>query len=260
VKGDDIMPDVLVDRAEGVATVTLNRPKRKNGITWQLIEDLLRELEAIAGDPADRAVVLTGAGGAFCSGMDLSESVAPDELRFMRRVGQVVTLLHEMPKPTIAKVVGPAMGFGCSLALACDLAVAGENAVLGEIFADRGLTLDGGGSWLLPRLVGLAKAKELVFFARRLSGAEAASIGLVARSVPDEKLDAEVDEWAGTLADGPTLALSIMKRELNRAYAVSFGEAVEAESIAQAFSLSAAEAREGMRAFLQRRDPQFRKF
>lgn len=253
------MPDVLVDRAEGVVTVTLNRPKRKNGVTWPMIEELLRELEIIAGNADDRAVVLTGAGGAFCSGMDLSESVAPDELRFMRRVGQVVTLLHEMPKPTIAKVAGAAVGFGCNLALACDLAVAGESALFGEIFAERGLTLDGGGSWLLPRLVGLAKAKELVFFSRRVSGAEAAKIGLVARAVADEDLDAEVDEWARALADGPTLALSVMKKELNKAYESSFGEAIEAESVAQAFSFSSAEAKEGMRAFLQRRDPQFRK-
>ncbi|HWD05855.1 MAG TPA: enoyl-CoA hydratase-related protein [Kribbella sp.] len=253
------MPDVLVERAEGVVTVTLNRPKRKNGVTWPLIEELVRELEAIAGNGEDRAVILTGAGGAFCSGMDLSESVAPDELRFMRRVGQVVTLLHEMPKPTIAKVAGPAVGFGCNLALACDLAVAGEGAMFGEIFAERGLTLDGAGSWLLPRLVGLAKAKELVFFTRRVSGTEAAELGLVARAVPDEELDAVVDEWARSLADGPTLALSIMKKSLNKAYESSFAEAVEAESLAQSFSFSSAEAKEGMKAFLQRRSPQFRK-
>lgn len=253
------MPDVLVERAEGVVTVTLNRPQRKNGVTWPLIEDLVRELEVIAGNGEDRVVVLTGAGGAFCSGMDLSESVAPDELRFMRRVGQAVTLLHEMPKPTIAKVAGPAVGFGCNLALACDLAVAGEGAMFGEIFAERGLTLDGGGSWLLPRLVGLARAKELVFFSRRVSGTEAAELGLVARAVPDEELDAAVDEWARSLAEGPTLALSIMKKSLNKAYESSFTEAVEAESLAQSLSFNSAEAKEGMKAFLQRRSPQFRK-
>ncbi|NKQ57050.1 enoyl-CoA hydratase [Amycolatopsis sp. K13G38] len=252
------MPDVLVDRAEGVVTVTLNRPKRKNGVTWPLIEELVRELENIAGNSGDRVVVLTGAGGAFCSGMDLSESVAPDELRFMRRVGQVVTLLHEMPKPTIAKVAGPAVGFGCNLALACDLTVAGEGAMFGEIFAERGLTLDGGGSWLLPRLVGLQKAKELVFFAQRVSGSEAASLGLVACAVPDDELDKVADDWARRLADAPTLALSIMKKSLNKAFESSFAEAIETESLAQSFSFSSAEAKEGMRAFLQRREPRFR--
>lgn len=252
------MTELLVDRADGVVTVTLNRPQRRNGVTWPLIEDLVGELERIAGNRDDRVVVLTGAGGAFCSGMDLAESVAPNELPFMRRVGQVVTLLHDMPKPVIAKVAGPAVGFGCNLAFACDLTVAGESALFGEIFADRGLTLDGGGSWILPRLVGLAKAKELVFFSRRVSGVQAQRLGLVNLTVPDEELDKTVDEWAQTLADGPTLALSVMKKELNKAYESSFAEAIETESLAQAFSFSSAEAKEGMRAFLQRRPPRFR--
>lgn len=252
------MADILVERADGVVTVTLNRPQRRNGVTWPLIEELVRELEHIAGNAEDRVVVLTGAGGAFCSGMDLAESVAPDELRFMRRVGQVVTLLHEMPKPVISKVAGPAVGFGCNLAFASDLTVAGESAVFGEIFAERGLTLDGGGSWILPRLVGLAKAKELVFFSKRVSGTEAAQLGLVNLTVPDEELDKTVDEWARTLAGGPTLALSIMKRELNKAYESSFADAIETESLAQAFSFSSPEAKEGMRAFLQRRPARFR--
>ncbi len=252
------MTELLVDRADGVVTVTLNRPERRNGITWPLIEKLARVLQAITADPDDRVVVLTGAGGAFCSGMDLAESIAPDELRFMRRVGHVVTLVHDMPKPVIAKVAGPAVGFGCNLALACDLTVAATSAVFGEIFADRGLTLDGGGSWILPRLVGLAKAKELVFFSRRVSGVEAERLGLVNLAVPDDELDSTVDEWARTLADGPTLALSVMKRELNKACQSSFAEAIETESLAQAFSFSSAEAKEGMRAFLQRRPPRFR--
>lgn len=252
------MSDLLVDRADGVVTVTLNRPRRKNGVTWSLIEDLVQELERCAGNAEDRVVVLTGSGGAFCSGMDLAESVAPDELRFMRRVGQVVTLLHDMPKPTIAKVDGPAVGFGCNLALACDLAVASEEATFGEIFADRGLSLDGGGSWSLPRLVGLAKAKQLVFLAQRVSGEEAARLGLVARAVPTVELDKAVDEWARKLADGPALALSIMKKSLNKAFESSFAESIEAESIAQSWSLSSAEAKEGMRAFAQRRAPKFR--
>lgn len=252
------MPDLLVDRSDGVVTVTLNRPARKNGVTWPLIEELNRELEEIARRPEDRVVVLTGAGGSFCSGMDLAESVGREEFVFMRRVGRVVTLLHEMPKPTLAKVAGAAVGFGCNLALACDLVVAGESAVFGEIFADRGLTLDGGGSWTLPRRVGLAKAKELVFFARRLSGVEAERIGLINRVLPDEELDEGVQEWARRLADGPTLALSMMKRALNTSFESSFAQAVEAEATAQALSFRAPEAREGMRAFMERRPPRFR--
>jgi 2-(1,2-epoxy-1,2-dihydrophenyl)acetyl-CoA isomerase len=252
------MPELIVERADGVVTVTLNRPHRKNGVTWPLIEELIRELEGIAGRAEDRALVLTGAGGAFCSGMDLAESVAPDELAFMRRVGHAVTVLHELPKPTIAKVAGAAVGFGCNLALACDLVVAGESALFGEIFADRGLSLDGGGSWSLPRLVGLAKAKELVFFGSRLIGAEAHEMGLANRVVPDDKLDAFVAEWAGRLADGPTLALSMMKKALNTSLETSFAEAVEAENLGQALSFRSAEAKEGMRAFMEHRPPRFR--
>lgn len=252
------MSDLIVERAEGVVTVTLNRPHRKNGITWPLIEDLIGVLEEIAVRSDDRAVVVTGADGAFCSGMDLSESVAPDEFRFMRRVGHAVTLLHELPKPTIAKVVGPAVGFGCNLALACDLVVAGEGAVFCEIFADRGLSLDGGGSWSLPRLVGLAKAKELVYFSAKVSGTEAHELGLVNRVVPDDKVDAFVADWASRLADGPTLALSMIKKALNTASETSFTQAIEQESLAQALNFNSVEAKEGMRAFLQRRPPRFR--
>jgi 2-(1,2-epoxy-1,2-dihydrophenyl)acetyl-CoA isomerase len=252
------VPDLIVERASGVVTVTLNRPHRKNGVTWPLIEELIGVLGEIAGRAEDRAVVLTGGGSAFCSGMDLGESVAPNELAFVRRVGHAVTLLHELPQPTIAKVSGAAVGFGCNLALACDLVVAGESAVFGEIFADRGLSLDGGGSWSLPRLVGLAKAKELVFFASRLTGTQAHEVGLANMVVPDDELGALVGDWAGRLADGPALALSMMKKALNTSMEASFAEAVEAESLGQAFSFRSSEAKEGLRAFLERRVPRFR--
>lgn len=252
------MSELIVERADGVVTLTINRPERKNGVTWPLIEELNRELEDIARRQEDRAVVLSGADGSFCSGMDLSESVAPDELTFMRRVGQVVTLLHDVPKPTIAKVAGAAVGFGCNLALACDLVIAGESAMFGEIFADRGLTLDGAGSWTLPRLVGIAKAKELAFFGARLSGTEAHEIGLANRVVADGELDDAARDWARRLADGPTLALSMMKRALNTSLETSFADAVESESVTQTLSFRSAEAKEGMKAFMQRRDPVFR--
>lgn len=255
---ESVAPELLVERSAGVVTVTLNRPRRKNGVTWPLIEELIGVLSEIGSRADDRAVVVTGAGGAFCSGMDLAESVAPNELAFMRRVGHAVTLLHQLPQPTIAKVTGAAVGFGCNLALACDLVVAGESALFGEIFADRGLSLDGGASWSLPRLVGLAKAKELVFFSTRLTGAEAHQAGLANRVIPDTELDAFVAQWADRLADGPALALSIMKRSLNASVQGAFANAVEAESLGQALSISSAEAKEGMRAFAQRRAPRFR--
>lgn len=251
------MSELVVDRAAGVVTVTLNRPDRRNGVTASLIEELNVALTGIAGSADDRVVVVTGAGGAFCSGMDLAESVG-DVTAFMRRVGSAVSTLHALPQPTIAKVAGGAVGFGCNLALACDLVVAGESALFAEIFADRGLSLDGGGSWSLPRLVGLAKAKELAFFASRLSGAEAHRIGLVNRVVPDSDLDAAVDDWARRLAEGPAQALTAIKRALNGSFETSFAQAAESEAVTQSLSLRSAEGKEGMRAFLERRPPSFR--
>lgn len=250
---------ITIDRAAGVVTLTMNRPARRNAITGELVEALIAALEDVARTPADRALVLTGAGGAFSSGMDLAAPVAPDPLTFMGRVGQLCTLLHDLPRPTIAKVDGPALGFGCNLAFCCDLVVAGESAVFGEIFAQRGIALDGGASWSLPRLVGLAKAKELVFFGAEVSAAEAERIGLVNRTVPAVELDAFVSGWAQRLADGPTLALSMMKAALNSSSETAFRRAVEAEALNQAVAFRTAEAKEAGRAFAEKRLPVFRR-
>ena len=249
---------ILVSNDDGVVTVTLNRPDRKNGINKALVDAAITRLEDVWGDPESRVVVLAGAGTAFCSGMDLSEPTAPDELTFMRRVGHLCALIHDLPLPVIAKVQGPAMGFGCNFALCADLVVAGEWAVFGEIFAERGLGIDGGGSWTVPRLVGLGRAKELMFLASRLSGREAADLGLVNRCVPDAELDAFVADWAHKLAQGPRRAHSVMKGQLNASFERSFADAVEAEAMGQALAFRSSEAREGVKAFLQKRDPDFR--
>lgn len=247
-----------VARVEGVVTVALARPERKNGITGLLVEELIAVLQGIEADPKDRAVVLTGAGGAFCSGMDLSEPVVPDELTFMNRVGTLCRLLFELPRPTLAKVRGPAIGFGANLALCCDLVLASEDAGFGEVFAARGLAMDGGGSWSLPRRVGLTKAKEIAFFGETLDGTEAARIGLVNRAVPDAELDELVAEWAQRLARAPRRSLSLLKSGLNTSYERSFAEALDAETLAQALSFRSPEAKEGVQAFRERRDPDFR--
>jgi 2-(1,2-epoxy-1,2-dihydrophenyl)acetyl-CoA isomerase len=248
---------VLVHHRDGVATIELNRPARKNGLTSELVEMLIAALGQSARDPGVRVVVLTGSGGSFCSGMDLAEPPRPDELTFMRRVAALCSSLHDLPKPTIAKVGGPAYGFGANLALCCDLVLAGAGAVFGEIFTERGLSVDGGGSWSLPRLVGIAKAKEILFFGQRLSGAEAEQLGLANRSVPDDELDALCADWADRLAAGPPRALSVIKSALNTSFESSFAQAVEAEAIAQALSFRSEEVREGMRAFVERRPPRF---
>lgn len=252
------MGEVLVERGGGVVTLTLNRPHRRNAITASLVEELIAALEEVARTPGDRALVLTGAGGAFCSGMDLGERIGPDPLSFMTRVGQLCTLLHDLPRPTIAQVAGPATGFGCNLAFCCDLVVAGRDAVFGEVFAQRGIALDGGASWSLPRLVGIAKAKELVFFGAEVPAAEAERIGLVNRVVDDDSLGEFVAGWAQRLADGPTLALSMMKSALNSSFETAFRRAIDGEALNQAVAFRTAEAKEAGRAFVERRDPRFR--
>lgn len=251
------MEFVRVERRDGVVTIKLHRPERKNAITPPMVEEVIGALTDVAGRVEDRAVVLTGSGDAFCSGMDLSVRPEPDELTFMRRIATMCSLLHDLPQPTIARVRGAAMGFGCNLAFCCDLVVAADTAVFGEIFADRGITLDGGASWSLPRLVGISKAKELLFFGARVTADEALRLGMVNRVVPLQDLDGFVDDWAGRLAQGPRLALSLMKKALNTAMETSFAQALEAEAVAQALSYRSPEAREGARAFAERRPPRF---
>jgi 2-(1,2-epoxy-1,2-dihydrophenyl)acetyl-CoA isomerase len=250
---------VLVERSDHVVTVTLNRPEKKNATNAAMWDELLAALAEIRERPDDRVVILTGAGGDFCSGADVSGLGGRSQgaLDGMRHVGSVVLALHHIPKPTIAKVAGVAAGAGCNLALGCDLIVASEEARFSEIFSRRGLSLDCGGSWLLPRLIGLHRAKELTFFAEMLSAKEAADFGLVNRVVPAADLDRFVDDWAHRLAAGPPIALSMTKTMLNNSFQVGMGQALEDEARCQTINLATEDLREAVRAFLEKRQPQF---
>lgn len=254
------MDTIHVERADGVVTVTLDRPERKNALThreWGRLQEVFGE---VAERPEDRVLVVTGAGGDFCSGADVS-AFGDDErssLDAVRGVGRTAAALLHLPKPTIAKVDGVAVGAGCNLALACDLVVASDRARFSEIFARRGLSLDFAGSWLLPRLVGLQRAKQLAFFADIVDAGEAQRLGLVTEVVPAAELDAFVGRWAARLADGPAVALSLSKGLLNAATTTSLEAALEAEAVAQAHNLGGPEAREALRAFRERREPRFR--
>jgi 2-(1,2-epoxy-1,2-dihydrophenyl)acetyl-CoA isomerase len=205
-------------------------------------------------------LVLTGAGGAFCAGADLSPR--PGEKRHqldqMHHFGWVGLALHEIPKPTIAKVNGVAVGAGLNLALGCDLIVAGESARFSEIFVKRGLAIDLGGSWLLPRLVGLHKAKELALLGDMLDAKEAERIGIVNLVVPDAQLDAFVADWARRLAAGPPLALQMTKRMLTMGLTMSLSEALHQEAMAQAVTGASQDTAEALRAFFQKREPSFK--
>src|SRR5262245_55542713 len=200
------METLQIARSEGIVTLTLDRPAKKNAITGTMWNELLATFDEIAVNADDRVVVITGAGGEFCSGADLSDvgaSQPVSPIANMRHIGHVCTTLHQLPQPVIAKVVGVAAGAGCNLALGCDLIVASEDARFSEIFARRGLSIDFGGSWVLPRLVGMHKAKELALFADIISAKEALDIGIVNRVVPAAEIDAFVDDWARRLASGP---------------------------------------------------------
>jgi enoyl-CoA hydratase/carnithine racemase len=259
----DSYETLIIERAGGVVTVTMNRPERKNAANGMMWRELQVVLEDVATDRAVRVMVLTGAGGAFCSGADLSDPAdvagRPGDpyLVQMRALSDLALRLHRLPKPTIAKVGGVAAGAGMSMALGCDLVVASESARFSQIFAKRGLSIDFGASWLLPRLIGLHRAKELAFFADILSAAEAESFGLVNRVVPDDELDVFVDDWARRLAEGPTLALSMSKTLLNNSLGVSMDQALEDEARAQATNFGTRDTREALTAFVERRSPSF---
>jgi 2-(1,2-epoxy-1,2-dihydrophenyl)acetyl-CoA isomerase len=255
------METLIVDRSpDGIVTVTLHRPDKKNAIDGPMWDELLAVFREVAESASDRVLVLTGAGGAFCAGADLSPR--PGEKRHqldqMHHFGWVGLALHEIPKPTIAKVNGVAVGAGLNLALGCDLIVAGESARFSEIFVKRGLAIDLGGSWLLPRLVGLHKAKELALLGDMLDAKEAERIGIVNLVVPDAQLDAFVADWARRLAAGPPLALQMTKRMLTMGLTMSLSEALHQEAMAQAVTGASQDTAEALRAFFQKREPSFK--
>ena len=256
------METLLVERDAGVVTVTMNRPERKNAATATMLAELRACFEEVERRTDDRVLVLTGAGGSFCSGLDLggrdADAAAPDPpMVRMRRLARSAGALHAMAKPTIAKVDGVAYGAGLGLALGCDLVVVSDRARLATFFSRRGLSLDTGTSWLLPRLVGVARAKELAMFSDVLDGSQAAEIGLVNRVVPAGELDEFVSEWARRLADGPTLALSLSKAMIDGSGTASFEQALETEAHCQAVSFASADAAEASAAYMDRRDPHF---
>jgi enoyl-CoA hydratase/carnithine racemase len=251
-----------VERSDGVVTLTIDRQHRKNAITAAMWQGLVEIFEEIATNRDDRVLVITGAGDAFCSGADLSAGEqtmggAGTSVAGMRVVGRAALRLHELPQPTIAAVNGVAAGAGCNLALGCDLIVASDRARFTEIFSRRGLALDFGGSWLLPRLVGLHKAKELALLGGIIDASEADRLGLVNRVVAHDDFETEVAALARQLAHGAPLQLATIKRQLNDALSKSFAEAIEGETIAQSLMFTSGDTAEAMLAFIQKRDPNF---
>src|SRR6476659_10054149 len=250
---------LLVDRDGGIVTVTLNRPEKKNAANGVMWDELLACFRELAGEDQVRVVVITGAGGAFCSGADVSGMGGREThgLANMRHISDIAMALHRIPQPTIAKVRGVAAGAGMNMALLCDLIVASDTARFSEIFARRGLTIDFGGSWALPRRVGMHRAKELTLLTDIIDASEADRIGLVNRVVPDGELDKFVDEWASRLAAGPPIALAQSKRLLNNAVGATLEQALDEEGAAQTINMSTKDTAEAVAAFLEKRDPTF---
>jgi 2-(1,2-epoxy-1,2-dihydrophenyl)acetyl-CoA isomerase len=258
-------PNIRVERDDDVATVTIGRPDAKNACTgdmWIAIGAAFREI-AYSGA---RVVILTGDGGNFCAGADLSggsdngagaETSPPNNVYAMRVLGDVVLAVHDCPLPVISKVDGVCVGAGFGLALAADMTWCAQSARFSTIFAKRGLSLDFGTSWLLQRRIGLHKAKELAFTARMFSGSEAAELGLVNGAVPAGELDAVVAEVADTIAGGPPIALTMAKRQLDNATTSSLVQALELETLAQSVNVHTDDLREALTAFVQRRPPNF---
>jgi 2-(1,2-epoxy-1,2-dihydrophenyl)acetyl-CoA isomerase len=248
-----------------VCRITLNRPEALNAITPDQRERIIRLLAHASADPDVRAVVITGTGRGFCAGADLrgaataGERVAGDVTRTLRLGAQrLITAVLDCEKPVLAAVNGTAAGLGAHLAFACDLVLAAESARFIEVFVRRGLVPDGGGAYLLPRLVGPQRAKELMFFGDPLTAAGAERLGLVNRVVPDGELDRTAREWAERLAAGPTRALTLTKQLVNASLDTDRTAAFAAEAAAQEINMTTADAQEGVASFVERRSPEFR--
>ncbi len=269
------MSEHLIESAdEGVVTLTMNRPESLNALSGPMMQGLREALPRLAADPDVRAVVLTGAGKAFCAGGDVKGMVsrgdgsaargdgpAPDleaRARSLRVGMEVSRILHEMPKPTIAMVRGAAAGAGLAMALACDLRIASDNARFTTAFAKVGFSGDYGGSYFLPQLVGSAKARELYFTADILSAADALAIGMVNRVVPDTELEDATSTLARRLATGPAVAYGYMKRNLNAAAAgASLDEVFNLEAWNMTRTGMTEDHREAAKAFVEKRKPVF---
>lgn len=262
------MTDVLHTVENGVSWITLNRPEAMNAVTWDQRERVIALLGDASADPNVRCVVLTATGRGFCAGADLrgapasgsgsGDRVPGDVARTIRLGAQrLIAAVLDCEKPVIAAVNGTAAGIGAHLAFACDLVLAAEPAKFIEVFVRRGLVPDGGGAYLLPRLIGPQRAKELMFFGDAVTAHEARELGLVNRVVPAEELEKTAREWAERLAQGPTRALALTKQLVNASLDTDRTTAFAAEAAAQEINMTTRDANEGVASFVERRTPRY---
>lgn len=257
---------------DGIATITLNRPDAQNALTPDQRDRLIELFAEASADVATRVVVLTAKGKGFCTGADLRASraapvrpegapdrVAGDISRMIRDGAQrLITAILDCEKPVIAGVNGTAAGIGAHMAFACDLVVAAKSARFIEVFVRRGLVPDGGGAYLLPRLIGPQKTKELMFFGDIVTADEAKDLGLVNRVCADRDLDTILLEWSERLADAPTRAIALTKWLVNRSLESDRAGALHDEAYAQEMNMGTRDAQEGVQSFVERRSPEFK--
>lgn len=253
---------ILLDRRDDVLVVTLNRPERLNAAPPAMFVEIADALRDLRGA---RVVLITGAGRAFCSGADVAGGAlggddpgAATRKALVDSYNPTLQLLAELDAPVVSAVRGPAAGIGCSLALAADFCVASETAYFLQAFVNIGLVPDGGASWMLPRLIGRARAAEMMMLGERVPAATALEWGMIHRVVPDEELDAAALALAERLAAGPTRALGAIRRQLHAAHESDYAAAMTLEADNQAAMRGTADAQEGGMAFLQKRSPKFR--
>jgi 2-(1,2-epoxy-1,2-dihydrophenyl)acetyl-CoA isomerase len=256
---------LLVQQDGGVRTITMNRPEVLNAFNDLMLEELTEAVEAAALDEAVRCVVLTGAGRAFGSGQDLrslGEGRASGAIgtvsQHLQKYHRVVLAIRNMPKPVVAAVRGHAAGISCNIALACDMRIASEDARFVEAFARIGLVPDGGGGYFLPRLVGVGKALEIAMLADEVSGAEAERLGLANKCVPAAEFEATVTAFAQRLANGPTRAYALIKRQIYTSAESDLRSALQLEGELQDIAFETEDHRNAIKAFLQKGKPEYK--
>lgn len=266
-------PTILTKTENGVLWITLNRPQAQNAVTPDQRDELVSLFEGASASLSTRCVVLTATGRGFCTGADLRVSRVPETEKIEgapdRPMGQVARLIRtgaqkligsilDCEKPVIAAVNGTAAGIGAHLAMAADLVIAADTVRFIEVFVRRGITPDGGGAYLLPRLVGVHRAKELLFFGDDLSATDAERIGIVNKVVPADQLESAAREWAERLASSPTKAIGLTKWLVNRSMDSDRSAAFIDEAWAQELASTTADFKEGVAAFIERRSPEYK--
>lgn len=258
--------DIVFTREEGVATITLNRPERLNAFGTAMRESLFQAVEEVRRDAETKVLIITGAGRAFCAGGDVSgqqERMSWDHSQRMRFLlsalsSMVPPLLRRLDKPVIAAVNGIAAGAGFCIALACDIRIASENARFSMAFVKRGIIPDSGGTWLLPRIVGVSKACELMFTGDTIDAKEAERIGVVSKVVPQEELMKETMELATKIAKGASIAIGLTKRAIYRGLECSFESQIDTEVYSNSICYLTEDHKEGVQAFFEKREPIFK--